>query len=79
MEFEELWTIGTLLMGVTVVATCSGFFYHTVVGTGMVGDNLVLAGFGLFLLTVVFTVMAVLRVYTQQCRLKYRRKSLKLE
>lgn len=79
MDFEELWTVGTLLMGVTIVATCSGFFYHSFVGTGIVGDNLKLAGFGLFVLTVIFTVGAVLRVYTQQCRLKYRRKSLKLE
>jgi hypothetical protein len=79
MEFEELWTIGTILMGVTVVATFSGLFYHTVVGTGILGDNLVFAGFGLFVLTITFTVVAVLKVYTQQNRLKYRRKSLRLD
>ena len=79
MEFEELWTIGTLLMGVTIVALFTGVFYHTVVGTGYLAENLVLVGFGLFVLTVAFTVIAVLRVYTQQCRLRYRRKSLRLD
>lgn len=79
MEFEELWTIGTLLMGVTVVATFSGIFYHTVVGSGIMAQNLVLIGFALFVLTVAFTVVAVVKVYTQQCRLRYRRKSLKLD
>lgn len=79
MEFEELWTIGTLLMGVTIVATFSGLFYHTVIGSGFLGEKLVMAGFGLFILTIAFTVLAVLRIYTQQCRLRYRRKSLRLD
>jgi hypothetical protein len=79
MEFEELWTIGTILMGITIVATCSGIFYHAVLGAGFLGKNLLMIGFALFLITVFFTVIAVLKVYTQHCRLRYRRKSLRLD
>lgn len=76
MEFEELWTIGTILMGVTIVALGSGLFYHGVLGAGLLGKNLLMIAFSLFLITVIFTVVAVLKVYTQNCRLKYRRQSL---
>jgi len=79
MEFEELWTIGTILMGITIVATGTGVFYHAVLGTGFMAKNLVMIGFTLFIITVFFTLIAVLRVYTQHCRLRYRRMSLKLD
>ena len=79
MEFEELWTIGTILMGITIVLTCSGVFYHAVLGAGFMGKTLLMIAFSLFVVTVFFTVIAVVKVYTQNCRLRYRRNSLKLD
>ena len=78
MEFSTLWTTGQVLMGITLFVTLVGFVYHAT-GAGLIGQTWLAIGSALFAVTAAFTVTAVVKVYTQYCRLKFRRRSLHLD
>ena len=78
MEFSTLWTTGQILMGFTLFVTLIGFLYHAT-GAGLIGQNWLAIGSILFALTATFTITAVIKVYTQYNRLKFRRKGLHVD
>lgn len=78
MEFSTLWTTGQILMAFTLFVTLTGVTYHAT-GLGLIGQTWLTIGLVLFAISSFFTVTGVIKVYTQYCRLKFRRKSLHVD